>query len=153
MQVGDHNMDSAAKGVEIRAVLTTEPLMAVATVPGLWDVLFEPLRYVGVEIFVYQLSHEMTPVFRSLRDRTFPVRQAPKLAPQFIGKGLFPSAWHLGRRTKVHTMLFMQKLRNAVNPQHWFQLRRRLSALRECSEILFRQHRLCPIGQDLSRFI
>jgi len=31
-------------------------------------------------------------------------------------------AWHLGRRTKVHTMLFMQKLRNAVNPQHWFQL-------------------------------
>ena len=30
--------------------------------------------------------------------------------------------WHLGRRTKVDTMLFMQKLRKAVNPQHWFQL-------------------------------
>jgi len=31
-------------------------------------------------------------------------------------------AWHLGRRTKVHTMFFMQKLRKAVNPHHWFQL-------------------------------
>lgn len=31
-------------------------------------------------------------------------------------------AWHLGRRTKADTMLFMQKLRKAVNPQHWFQL-------------------------------
>jgi transposase-like protein/IS1 family transposase len=31
-------------------------------------------------------------------------------------------AWHLGRRTKVDTMLFMQKLRKAVNPGHWFQL-------------------------------
>jgi transposase-like protein/IS1 family transposase len=31
-------------------------------------------------------------------------------------------AWHLGRRTKSDTMLFMQKLRRAVNPQHWFQL-------------------------------
>ena len=31
-------------------------------------------------------------------------------------------AWHLGRRTKVHTMFFMQKLRKAVNPNHWFQL-------------------------------
>lgn len=31
-------------------------------------------------------------------------------------------AWHLGRRNSVHTMHFMRKLREAVNPQHWFQL-------------------------------
>lgn len=31
-------------------------------------------------------------------------------------------AWHLGRRTKVDTMFFVQKLRKAVNPRHWFQL-------------------------------
>jgi transposase-like protein/IS1 family transposase len=30
--------------------------------------------------------------------------------------------WHLGRRTKSDTMLFMQKLRTAVNTRHWFQL-------------------------------
>jgi transposase-like protein/IS1 family transposase len=31
-------------------------------------------------------------------------------------------AWHLGRRTAASTMLFMRKLRIAVNSQHWFQL-------------------------------
>jgi transposase-like protein/IS1 family transposase len=31
-------------------------------------------------------------------------------------------AWHLGRRTSASTMLFMRKLRIAVNPRHWFQL-------------------------------
>ncbi len=31
-------------------------------------------------------------------------------------------AWHLGRCNSVSTMLFMRKLRMAVNPQHWFQL-------------------------------
>lgn len=31
-------------------------------------------------------------------------------------------AWHLGRRTRISTMHFMEKLRKAVNPMHWFQL-------------------------------
>src|SRR5437764_12576714 len=72
------------------AVLPGKPLMIVLPMARCWSILFKPFCNVLVEVFVNQFHDQPTPVFRSLSDCSFPVCEACKFNPQFIGKSLFP---------------------------------------------------------------